>query len=90
MLNWEFPEGTTSLLEPGEFKKVFEYVDESSTAYTGLMLGCQENHVKVVKMLIKHGAEFDAVDKNGNTALIMAAVRGHACIIITSKVAGYS
>ncbi len=42
------------------------------------MLACQENHAKVIKMLInKYGADVDAMDKNGNTALMMAAVLGH-------------
>ena len=44
-----------------------------SIGNTPLMCACSANNRKIVKLLLKHGCEFDAVNKHGNTALHFAA-----------------
>lgn len=44
-----------------------------SIGNTPLMAACSSNNRKIVKLLLKHGCDFDAVNKHGNTALHFAA-----------------
>ena len=44
-----------------------------SIGNTPLMCACSANNRKIVKLLLKHGCDFNAVNKHGNTALHFAA-----------------
>lgn len=44
--------------------------------FTALMLAALNGNTAVVELLLNHGADLDAVDRNSNTALMHAASRG--------------
>ncbi|XP_077977548.1 transient receptor potential cation channel subfamily A member 1-like [Glandiceps talaboti] len=48
---------------------------------TPLILGSEGGHVKVVKHLLKVGADIDSRDNNRRTALALAALNGHVDVI---------
>ncbi|NEO84393.1 MAG: hypothetical protein F6J87_09090 [Spirulina sp. SIO3F2] len=48
---------------------------------TSLMLAAIENHLTIVKVLIKGGADICLMDELGYTALILASERGHLAIV---------
>jgi ankyrin repeat protein len=50
--------------------------------YTALMKACEENKMDNVKLLLKAGADMDAVDDKGNTAMDLAANKGHDEIVM--------
>jgi len=45
-------------------------------ALTGAAGKCTDNHLKILKLLIKHGADIDRKGKNGNTAISDASYWG--------------
>ena len=44
---------------------------------TPLIVAARHNHVEVIGYLLEHGADVNAVEVNGATALVWAAVPGH-------------
>jgi ankyrin repeat protein len=50
--------------------------------YTALMKACEENKMDNVKLLLKAGADMDAMDDKGNTATDLAANKGHDEIVM--------
>ena len=54
---------------------------------TGLILAAENNHSLIISLLIGNGAEVDAVDKYGMTALHHAAFKGHmeVCKLLISS-----
>ena len=55
-------------------------VDDVS-GVTVLMLAAEEGHERVVKLLIRRGAEFNLQDSIGGTALMLAAGQGHERVV---------
>ena len=53
-------------------------VNQKQPSYgtTGLMLAAEQHYPELIALLIKHSADIDATNKNGNTALIKAAEFG--------------
>ena len=46
-----------------------------------MMWAVNEGHPKVVKLLLKHGADATKTTKDGNTALMAASIKGHDHIV---------
>ena len=46
-----------------------------------MMWAVNEGHPKVVKLLLKHGANATKTTKDGNTALMAASIKGHDHIV---------
>lgn len=46
-----------------------------------LRFAAQQGDIEMVEALIKHGAEIDAIDAEGNTALHYSAMRGNAAVV---------
>lgn len=44
---------------------------------TALHMACARNHMEVAELLIKHGADLNQRDGNGNTPFIQASAKGH-------------
>jgi len=51
------------------------------TNLTPLTCASENDHIKIVKLLIEHGAHVDGVKNNGNTALTLASRLGYATIV---------
>ena len=66
--------GITTALQRGAD---VNYIRESSSAFSALAAASSENHHKIVKFLVKHGAEVDAVNIERKSALILASEKGH-------------
>ena len=43
---------------------------------TGLMMVCEAGHVGIARLLLGYGAPVEAVDGNGSSALLLAALEG--------------
>lgn len=67
----------TELLEQGANIEARDGCDHQ----TALVFSANRGHEKIVKMLIENGAEINAQDDKGWTALSEAAYRGHADIV---------
>lgn len=39
-------------------------------------MACEAGHVEIARLLIRHGAPVEAVDGNGSSALLLAALEG--------------
>lgn len=52
-----------------------------STGETALFIACQEGNADVCQILLDHGAQVEAPNKNGKTALTAAAERGHERVV---------
>ncbi|KAF9925244.1 Glycerophosphocholine phosphodiesterase [Linnemannia zychae] len=54
--------------------------------YTPLSIACRLGHPEVVSLLIHYGADLDAQDEDGETALIIASKNGHVeCVKLLIK-----
>ncbi|KAL5037234.1 hypothetical protein RTP6_004701 [Batrachochytrium dendrobatidis] len=56
-----------------------DYLDEAGC--TGLMKAAYRGNLDLVKHLVNHGANINAMDHDGNTPLIWSIVNGHAQIV---------
>ena len=50
--------------------------DGESFDMTGLMMACEAGHVEIARLLLRYGAPVEAVDGNGSSALLLAALEG--------------
>lgn len=62
-------------------KGVSSEIRKVSTGETALFIACQEGNADVCQILLDHGAQVDAPNKNGKTALTAAAERGHEGVV---------
>lgn len=51
------------------------------TSLTPLTCAAESGHIKIVKLIIEHGAEVDAVKDKGNTALTLASSLSYTTIV---------
>ena len=53
----------------------------ATNGFTALMLASQRGHVKVVQLLLEHGARTDIVSAYGQSALFMAIMNDHPRVV---------
>ena len=56
-------------------------IDDRLQPCTPLNIACIFNKISVVDLLLQHGANFEAKDENGRTALFNAALKGNTEIV---------
>lgn len=48
-------------------------VDQKSSGKTALQVACHQGHIEIVRLLLTSGADLEAQDEDGDTALHYAA-----------------
>lgn len=66
-----------TLLTAGADIDVYDYYDN----YTPLLIACETDNNKLVKLLIEHGADCECTDRNGNSPLSLARDNGNRYIV---------
>ncbi|TWW78254.1 Ankyrin-3 [Takifugu flavidus] len=70
-----FPSGVTEACQPTD-SGLF-----AQNGFTPLHIACKKNRVKVMELLLKHGASIQAVTESGLTPIHVAAFMGHENIV---------
>jgi ankyrin repeat protein len=63
-------------------------VNDKNHGYTALQMACHGGHLEIVRLLIDNGADVNTINKNGETAVMIASGRGHTGIAEFLKQAG--
>ncbi len=72
-------QGVTALLEKNPDPSLVNWRDKSGN-YSPLDKAAYYGHVDIAKLLISRGAAVDSEDKNGNTSLWVAAMKGNTAV----------
>jgi ankyrin repeat protein len=63
-------------------------VKENRNGATPLIVAAFEGNKEVIEQLLAKGADIDAKDNEGNTALSLASARGHTAVVELLKARG--
>ena len=81
-----FPSPTTFVnnMELGDLRQAEAWLDAGlppdfmgSRIGSGLMIGAWEGNIELMRLFISRGADIDLANENGETAIALAAWRGH-------------
>jgi ankyrin repeat protein len=72
-------ESVKALLRSNPRRKI--EIDKREKGRTPLHQAAQKGQLEMVKLLLSHGADINAVDENGHSALILACRKGNASVV---------
>ena len=84
LMGYGSKEGDLGITRYYAMRGMIEDVDERHVGYTALTRASIGGYEEIVEALLAAGADTEKTDRQGDTALMRAAMEGHICLLYTS------